>query len=55
MLDPGVGGVIVLLQPAPSDPWTLQEAWVSADGLNVRATVDMAELTRNLDSPIAIR
>ena len=24
VLDPGVGGAIVLLQPAPSDPWTLR-------------------------------
>lgn len=45
VLDPGVGSVIVLMQPAPSDPWSLQEAWVSSDGLNVRATVDMTELT----------
>ena len=48
MLDPGVGSAIVLLQPAPSDPWQLQEAWVSADGLNVRATVDVASITDNL-------
>jgi hypothetical protein len=48
VLDPGVGGKIVLLQPAPSDPWQLQEAWISADGLNVRAVVDIARLTRNL-------
>jgi hypothetical protein len=44
LLDPGVGGAIVLLQPAPSDPWTLEEAWVSADGLNVRATVNFERL-----------
>ena len=41
VIDPGVGSEIVLLQPAASDPWTLQEAWVSADGLNVRAVVDV--------------
>lgn len=50
ILDPGVGGEIVLLQPNPSDPWTLQEAWVSADGLNVRAIVDVASLTDDLGS-----
>ncbi len=50
VLDPGVGGAIVLLQPAPSDPWSLQEAWVSADGLNVRALVDVARITSNLGS-----
>ena len=44
LLDPGVGGAIVLLQPAPSDPWALQEAWISPDGLNVRGTVDMERL-----------
>ena len=48
VLDPGVGSEIVLLQPAASDPWTLQEAWVSADGLNVRAVVDVARITSNL-------
>ncbi len=50
VLDPGVGDALVLLQPAPSDPWKLQEAWVSADGLNVRAVVDIARLTRNITS-----
>jgi len=54
VLDPGVGPALVLLQPAPSDPWQLQEAWVSADGLNVRATVDMARLTRNITSGDAV-
>jgi hypothetical protein len=44
VLDPGVGDAIVLLQPAPSDPWQLKEAWVDADGLNVRAVVDMTAL-----------
>jgi hypothetical protein len=48
VLDPGVGGPIVLLQPAPSDPWQLKEAWVSADGLNVRAVVDMTELVERV-------
>lgn len=50
VLDPGVGGAIVLLQPAPSDPWTLSEAWVDADGLNVRAVVDVASITQDLGS-----
>ena len=50
VLEPGVGGSIVLLQPAPSDPWSLKEAWVTADGLNVRATVDIASLTDDLGS-----
>jgi hypothetical protein len=48
VLDPGVGEAIVLLQPAPSDPWQLKEAWVSADGLNVRAIVDMTQLIKRV-------
>jgi hypothetical protein len=48
VLEPGGGGSIVLLQPAASDPWKLQEAYVDADGLNVRAVVDMARITRNV-------
>lgn len=48
VLDPGVGSGIVLLQPAPSDPWQLQEAWVAADGLNVRATVDVTRLASSI-------
>jgi hypothetical protein len=54
VLDPGTGGAIVLLQPAPSDPWTLQEAYVDADGLNVRAIVDVAEITRNITQSGAV-
>jgi hypothetical protein len=50
VLDPGVGGAIVLLQPAPSDPWKLNEAWVDADGLNVAAVVDVERITHSLDS-----
>ena len=51
VLDPGVGSGIVLLQPAPSDPWQLQEAWVAADGLNVRATVDVTRLASSITGP----
>ena len=46
VLDPGTGGSIVLFQPAPSEPWTLEEAWVSESGLNVRATVDIQRLAK---------
>jgi hypothetical protein len=49
LLDPGVGVAVVLLQPAPSDPWTIEEAWITADGLNVRGTVDMRRLAASLD------
>ena len=48
MLNPGVGNAIVLMQPKPTDPWSLQEAWVDADGLNVRALVDVTQITDNI-------
>ena len=46
LLDPGVGVAVVLLQPAPSDPWSLSEAWITRDGLNVRGTVDVSRIAR---------
>jgi hypothetical protein len=48
LLEPDIGGSIVLLQPAPSDPWQLEEAWVSDGGLNLRGQVDVAELVVSL-------
>jgi len=48
IFDPGIGGAIVLLQPAPSDPWSVDEAWVSASGLNVHGTVDTTRLAQEL-------
>ena len=45
VLNPGVGDTIVLMQPKPSDPWQLQEAWVDSSGLNVRALVDVQQIT----------
>ena len=48
ILDPGIGVAIVLLQPAPSDPWSLSEAWVSDSGLNVRGVVNVERLTRSM-------
>jgi hypothetical protein len=39
----GVGGV-PLIQPAPADPWQLEEAWISDGGLNIRGVVDTAAL-----------
>jgi hypothetical protein len=44
----GGGNAIVLMQPKPTDPWSLQEAWVDADGLNVRALVDVTQITDNI-------
>jgi hypothetical protein len=48
LLDPGVGGAVVLPQPAPSDPWSLTEAWISAEGLNVRGVVDVRRIARSV-------
>jgi hypothetical protein len=50
VFDPGIGGTIVLLQPAPSDPWSIDEAWVSASGLNVHGIVDATRLADQLGS-----
>jgi len=40
VLRPTLGGPVLLLQPASSDPWQLDEAYVSPDGITVRGTVD---------------
>ena len=40
MLTPQIGPPIVLIQPATSDPWRLEEAYVSPSGITVRGTVD---------------
>ena len=50
VLDPGIGVAIVLLQPAPSDDWSLTEAWISDEGLNVRGVVDVTSLTESINS-----
>jgi hypothetical protein len=48
LLDPGPGGAVVLLQPAPSDPWRLTDAWFSDRGLNLAGTVDVTQIVRDL-------
>ena len=49
VLFPGNGdGGVPLIQPAPADPWQLEEAWISDDGLNVRGTVDTTRLATDL-------
>jgi hypothetical protein len=48
LLDPGFGGPIVMLQPAPSDPWSLTEAWFTNQGLNVSGVVDVSRVLRSL-------
>ncbi|MDQ3937134.1 MAG: hypothetical protein M3253_00460 [Chloroflexota bacterium] len=44
VLRPQVGPPVLLLQPAPSDPWRLTEAALSRDGLVVSGVVDAAAL-----------
>ena len=48
LLDPGLGGAVVLLQPEPSDPWRLTDVWFSDRGLNLAGTVDVAKIVRDL-------
>lgn len=48
LIDPGVGGPQVLLQPEPSDPWRLSDVWFSEGGMNLSGTVDVADIARNL-------
>jgi hypothetical protein len=49
VLIPGTGtGGIPLLQPAPSDAWQLEEAWISDDAVNVRGVVDTTSLARQV-------
>ena len=50
LLQPRGMDAIVLVQAAPSDPWRLEEAWVSGEGLNVRATIDFATIAAELRS-----
>lgn len=50
VLAPDIGGNVVLFRPAPSDPLELSEAWVSAEGLNVRGIVDTTRLAGQLVS-----
>lgn len=44
----GAGQQIVLIHPARSDPWSLEEAWISDQGLNLRGTVNFRRMVRDL-------
>lgn len=49
VLFPGTGdGGVPLFQPAPSDAWQLEEAWISDNGLNVRGVVDTTRLAEQV-------
>lgn len=48
LLDPGIGGALVLIQPAARDPWRLTDVWFSANGMNLAGTVDVAQIVADL-------
>jgi hypothetical protein len=48
LIDPGVGGPRLLLQPKPSDPWRLTDVWFSGSDMNLSGTLDVAEIARDL-------
>jgi hypothetical protein len=51
VLRPDLGPRMLLLQPAPSDPWRLTGAEISRDGLTVRGVVDVAALAHVAQGP----
>lgn len=51
VLRPQFGDPILLLQPATSDPWRLEEAFVTSAGITVRGTVDAAFIARGMAQP----
>lgn len=48
VLDPDAGAPVVLLQPAPTDPWRLSEAYVTTTGIAVSGVVDATRLAEHL-------
>ena len=48
VLQPQAGPPMLLLQPAPSDPWRLSEAYVSSSGITVNGIVDATRLAQHL-------
>jgi hypothetical protein len=48
VLRPAIGSPMILLQPAPSDPWQLDEAFVSRSGITVRGTVDASRIATQI-------
>jgi len=50
VLQPEIGPPILLIQPASSDPWQLDDAFVSRTGITVRGTVDANRLAKDATS-----
>jgi len=48
VLAPDIGPPMVLLQPVPTDPWRLSEAYVTRTGIVVRGVVDATRLMEHL-------
>ncbi|CAN5709178.1 hypothetical protein BH23CHL7_BH23CHL7_23400 [soil metagenome] len=48
VLDTGDGPPILLLQPAPAEPWRLSEAYVTSTGIAVNGLIDATRLTQHL-------
>ncbi|HWH23673.1 MAG TPA: LmeA family phospholipid-binding protein [Candidatus Limnocylindria bacterium] len=51
VLQPDNGPQVLLLQPAPAEPWRLSEVWIGSDGVNIRGVVDTQRLTNRLTAP----
>jgi hypothetical protein len=48
VLSPEIGPAVLLLQPAPSDPWRLSDAYVSSSGVTVSGVFDAASMSGRL-------
>jgi hypothetical protein len=48
VLTPEIGPPVLLLQPAPPDPWRLTEAYVTPAGVTINGVVDAARLASQL-------
>jgi hypothetical protein len=49
LLGTPLGGNVVLLQPTRNDTWKLTDVWFTTDGMNMSATVDVAQIVRDLN------
>lgn len=55
LLDPGIGGMVVLLQPTKNDSWRLTDAWFTTSGLNLAGTVNVAAIVHGMSAGNAQR
>jgi hypothetical protein len=52
LLDPGVGGERVLLQPQRTDLWRLTDVWFTPSGMNLSGTVDVTRIVGKLSAGV---